>query len=265
MTTNEQTAAPAATTVKMFRFKNVSAVALPIPELNMIVPKDGYSAPMMEATPTLKEYVKGSLFTQEPLDVPEMPGTGPKAIVQGGAPTETDTKGAVTPLVAGPAMKLANLDYIPPKVSTPGEKLKLYDNQAEVKNAVANTVISIGTDATNFNRNGEIPDDEARRLVKAAGASSFSTEVSGGQYVADEAQRLIAAASGVVAAPRPQDIPVPEGVPAGLLPFFQQTGLQKKIFIYKSASSEYLQQIKGFERDANVISCINQRLVELGK
>ena len=268
--TNEQTATPTAT-VAMFQFKNVSPVALQVPELGITIPKDGYSAPMPSGTPTLDAYVAGKLMEKQPLnnnnnEVPK-PENATRAVVQGNATTETNTAGPVNAIHAGPGQPTAHLDYIPPKVSTPEEKAANYDNQAGVRNAIANTVISVGTDPTNFNQQGEIPADEARRLVRAAGAASFSTEVSGGQYIADEAQKIIASAAGVSqVAPVPaSSYTLPEGVPAEIIPFFQQTGLQKKIFIYKTANAEILQKVKSFEQDVNVLSCIDQRLAELGK
>ena len=270
---NEQTA-PAANTVTMFRFKNVSPVALQVPELGISIAKDGYSAPMPTGTPTLDAYVTGNLMVKEALTIsetsgiPAAPTQAPaQAVTQGDANgLETNTAGPAKAIHAGPGMVPAKLDYIPPRMSSKEEKAKNYDNQAEVRNAIENTVISIGSDAVNFNSNGEIPDDEARRLVRAAGAHSFSTEVSGGQYIADEAQKIIASASGVTAVPKTAaQYKLPENLPAELAPFFQQTGLQKKIFIYKTTNAEVLHKVQGFEKDVNVLSCIDQRLAELGK
>jgi hypothetical protein len=256
----------------MFRFKNVSPVALQVPELGIAIPKDGYSSPMPSGTPTLDAYVTGQLMVKETLNISEVSGTGPgaippvQAIVQGGAPIETNTAGPANAIHAGPGQPGLKLDYTPPRMSSKEEKSKNYDNQAGVKNAIENTVISIGSDPVNFNSNGEIPDDEARRLVRSAGSSSFSTEVSGGQYIADEAQKIIASASGITAKPKvAADYKLPENLPAELAPFFQQTGLQKKIFIYKTTNAEVLHKVQGFEKDANVLSCIDQRLAELGK
>ena len=276
--TNEQKA-PAA--MKMFRYKNVSTVALQVPELNMTVPKDGYSSPMPDGTPTLDAYVTGHLMVREALDIPEMPNNEIKGIVQGGAVTETNTQGPVATIHAGPgqaapavapapapktpaATATANLEYVPLKTSTPEEKVAAYDNSAVVKTAIANTVISVGTDLAGFNQHGEIPADEAARLVRSAGASSFSTEVNTGNYIADEAQKIIVSAAGVVSTP-PQNYAIPEGVPADLAPFFKQSGLQKKIFTYKTANADVLIKLKSFEKDPNVLSCIDQRLAELGR
>jgi len=258
----------------MYRFKNVSPVALQVPELGITIAKDGYSAPMPEGTPTLDAYVSGNLMTKEPITIAETsgiptptPATPPvQAITQGEANgPETNTAGPVKTIHAGPGQPMAKLDYIPPKSSSASEKARNYDNQAGVREAIANTVISIGSDPVNFNGNGEIPQDEATRLVRAAGASSFSTEVSGGQYIADEAQKIIASASGVSAPQPPTSYKLPENLPAELAPFFQQNGLQKKIFVYKTANAELLQKVQGFEKDVNVLSCISQRLAELGK
>jgi hypothetical protein len=255
-------AAAAPQTVKMVRYQNISAVALPIPELNVIVPKDGFSPPLPEATPTLKAYVTGQLFKAENVDIPTM-GMQAQAVTQGDV-NANDNQGVRAPLVAGPGQPTAKVDYSPIKVSTTEEKLKGYDNSAEVKKALANTVISVGSEQNPINLFGEIPADEAVRLIKAQGNGSFSTEVSGGEYIADEAQKIIASAAGVSSVTA-RPIPMPEGLPADLVPFFQQTGLQKKIFIYKTPNWEMLNKIQGFERDANVLSCIKQRLAELGK
>ena len=126
---NEQTTPPAPKIVRMVRFKNVSAVALPIPELNVIVPKDGYSAPLPEATPTLKAYISGNLFTQEAVDIPEISGATVQAITQGDV-NANDNAGKVAPVIAGPGQPTAKVDYTPLKVSTAAEKLKNYDNSA---------------------------------------------------------------------------------------------------------------------------------------
>jgi hypothetical protein len=249
----------------MVRFKNVSQVALPIPELNnLIVPKGGYTPPLPDATPTLNAYIGGRLFLQESVDVPALSGATVQAVTQGDV-NANDNAGKVAPLVAGPGQTVAKVDYTPLKVSTAAEKLKNYDNSAEVKKALANTVISVGSEQNPINLFGEIPADEAVRLIKAQGNGSFSTEVSGGEYIADEAQKIIASAAGITARPPNRLIPMPEGLPADLVPFFQSTGLQKKIFIYKTPNWEMLHQIQGFEKDANVLSCITQRLNELGK
>ena len=260
--TTEQTGQVALKTVSMFRYKNVSPVALSVPELNAIVPKDGYSAPMPSSTPTLDAYVEGKLMVKEAIDIPELANESIKGVVQGGAVTELKTAGPATAIVAGPAA--VKLDYIPVSVTTNKEKLNNYDQSAEVAKAIANTVVSVGTDLNGINQFGEIPNEEATRLVRSKGASTFSTEVNTSSYVADEAQKIIASASGVVSNP-PTNYPVPEGVPADIAPFFQQPGQWKKIFIYKTTSAETLLKVKNFERDANVLSCIDQRLAELGR
>lgn len=256
-------------TVSMLRYKNVSPVALTIPELGVTIPKDGYSAPMSEPTPTVAAYVAGKLFAAEGMSIPEAAPSA-RAVTQGDATTEINTAGPAAPVTADPNApvktppKPAAPDYQPFKTSSADERLKGYDNQAAIRDAVANTVVAVGSEQNPVNQFGEIPQEEATRLIRAA-SGSFSTEVSGGEYVADEAQKIIASAAGVVSNPPSRPIPVPEGVPADIAPFFQQTGLQKKIYIYKMANATVLNKIKGFEKDTNVLSCIDQRLAELEK
>lgn len=278
--TNETTT-PA---VKLVRFKNVSTVALSIPELNLMVPAGGYSAPMSESTPTIDAYLAGHLFIKENLSVPEIPGTGPKAITQGSATTEVDTTGSARPLVSGPDQQAqtpaaqpqapakapvvtankptAQVDYLPPKMSSNTERINNYDKQSGIVKAVEGTVVSIGADPSQLNQFGEIPSDEASRILKSASRGEFSQEMPVNQVVKDEAQKIIDRAAGVVSNP-PTNYPLPEGVPEEIAPFFKQTGLQKKIFIFKSSNATILEQVKGFEKDPNVLSCIDQRLQEL--
>jgi hypothetical protein len=266
--------------VPMFRFKNAAKVALPIPELNMLVPAGGYSAPMTESTPTVDAYLSGNLFVRESMNIPEMASAHSEAIAQGSAPAN-DTAGVIAPVTAGPQLttvatppaKLPDrptkpgADYIDLRVSAPTDKIKSYDNQAAVRDAISNTVVSIGTGGQPINQFGEIPQEEANKLLRAQGKGkgNFSVEVSSGDYIADEARNIIASANGVVSAPKPETYKMPEGLPPEMQPFFRQTALQKKIFIYKSASVDVLNAVKVFEKDPNVLSCIDQRLGELGK
>ena len=265
-------------TVPMFRFKNDAKVALPIPELNMVVPAGGYSAPMTESTPTVDAYLSGNLFVKESMNIPEMASGHAEAIAQGGATPANDAAGVIAPVTAGPQLTTVATPapaadrpvkpgpaYIDLKISTPEEKAKAYDNKAGVREAMANTVVSIGTGGQPINQFGEIPAEEANKLLRTSGKGNFSVEISTGDYIADEAQKIIASANGVVAAPRPESYKLPEGLPTELAPFFKQTALQKKIYIYKSASADVLNAVKVFEKDPNVLSCIDQRLGELGK
>lgn len=254
-------------TVKMVRYKNTSPIALTINELNTVVPKGGYSAPMPEPTESIKAYLDGNLMTVEEVDITNIPAEEVKGVMAGNKSEEIDTTGSAKPEVANPAKPTSSAapDYIPFSKTSNEEKVKNYDQSGAVKQATANTVVSVGTDIQAFNQHDEIPKDEASAILKQASSGKFSEELDSNKYVEDEAKKLISSAAGVVSTPAPTEAAVPEGTPEEFHPFFKQTLLQKKITIFKSNDPKYLSGVKPFEKHPAVVSCIDQRLEELPK
>ena len=262
-------ATPLVSTRKAYVYQNITEIALQIPELNLIIPVGGYSAPIMEETATLKVFSASGMLVKSEVTVANVPNNGNTAVTQGSKVNEMMGKQA--PVVGGPRNP-ADLAAINPntkpgvhmleiKKSTPAELIQAYEGESGVKQALTQSVVAI-RDGSNPNPYGEIPQDAMASILKVQG-KEFATEISSGQYVEDEAQRIITAATQAAGAPRPAAVVQDPNAPAELKPWLGMTGTQKKISIYKTADAAVLTHIRNYERDTNVISCIDTRLSEI--
>lgn len=243
-------------TVKMSVYKNTSKVALTIPELNLVIPAGGFSSPIPAATESINEYVKHGMLTAEEVTVPEMPaGTNNTAVTSGNG-TPTEMQGKPAPAVATPGPQ-----YIPVMNTDSASRVRNYEGKAGVKDAVQHTVVAI-RDGANPNPYGEIPPESMAGILKQHGRD-FSSEVPLGEYVEDQAQQIIARSVGAVTRTAAAQQPLPPDTPTELRAWLQQTPLQKKIAVFKSNDAAFLTNVRNYERDANVISCIDTKLTEL--
>jgi hypothetical protein len=248
--------------LKMYRWQNVSGTTLTVTEGMITVPNTGYTPPMMVPTPSLRALEDAGLMKKSEVAIAEMPAGSVRALAAGDRSTDAPCNQDRV-VVAGP-------QYLPPVVTSGVEKLKNYvDPQnpvsTKVREAAANCVVSIGDGATAAISSGDNINPEQVASIVKMNKNKFSTEVTVGDYVKDEAQKAIdSMRSRSVVAERPVEGVVPEGIPAEYHSFFKLTHLQKKIAIFKNSDSEYLRRVKGYERDATVVSCISQRLGELG-
>ncbi len=246
--------------VPMFRWRNTAPTTMTLTEGMIVVPAGGYTPPMMAPTPSLQALENAGLMVRE--EAMTLPASGIRAVTSGDYANDIPTTGVVKPVVAGP-------QYLAPAMQSPTEKLKTYAdpnvNPAahKLREAMANCVVSIGDTAIAAGES--IDPEKASTMLKVSKNQQFADEVTVGDYVQDTAAEAIKAMRqhAVVATP-PQAGVVPEGTPPELQAFFKKTHLQKKIAIFQSVDGEYLKAIRNFERDKTVVSCISQRLGELG-
>jgi hypothetical protein len=262
-------ATPLVSTRTAYVYRNTSEIALPIPELGITIPAGAYSAPLLEETPTLKAFSASGMLVKEVTTMANVPNNGNTAVVQGNKVNEMMGKQA--PVVGGPR-NVADLAAINPatkpgihmleiKQSKPGELIKAYEGKSGVKDALTRSVVAI-RDGSNPNPYGEIPQEAMSSILQVQG-KEFATEVSSGQYVEDEAQKIITAATVAAGPARPAAVVQDPNAPAELKPWLSMSGVQKKMSIYKTADAAVLTNLRNYERDTNVISCIDTRLSEI--
>lgn len=251
---------PAPKQISMYRWRNGSTTQLVIAEGMIMVPAGGYTPPMMTPTPSLKALEDAGLMIREAATV--MPAGDIKALTAGQTANDVPTGGSVKPVFASPYMPIAS--------QSGADKLKIYADPsnpgaAKMREAINSCVVSVGEGTDAAISVGEMDPEKASKMLKIS-KTQFTTEVSVGDYVADEAEKTIKAARQMgVVAPKPGPAgEIPPGAPADTHQFFTKTHLQKKIAIFQSTDAGYLKHIKAYEKDNTVASCITQRLGELG-
>lgn len=240
-------------TVTMHIYKNTSKVALTIPELGIVIPVGGFSSPIPEPTETIKELVAHTMLQDTPVEVGESGLPKGNAAVMAGE-TSTEMQGKPAPAFAAPI-------YLPVANTPPQSRIKNYEGKGGVKDAVQHTVVAI-RDGSNPNPYSEIPPESMATILQQSG-KNFSTEMSSGEFIEDQAQQIISKSQGAGLNRTAVAQPLPANTPNELRPWLMQTQLQKKIAVFKTTDAEFLATVRNFERDANVISCIDTKLSEM--
>lgn len=241
--------------VTMTVYKNTSKIALTIPELNVVIPAGGFSSPIPAPTETINEYLTHGMLTAEQVSVTE--GSTPTApVITSGTATQAEMQGKPAAAVAAPGVH-----YLPVAATDPHSRIKNYEGKGGVKDAVQHTVVAI-RDGQNPNPYTEIPPESMATILQQHG-KDFSSEVTSGEYIEDQAQQIIAKSVGAVTRSAAANQPLPANTPADLKPWLQQTPLQKKIAVFKTQDAAFLANVRNYERDTNVISCIDTKLAEL--
>lgn len=252
-------AAPAVTKHTMYVYQNTSTIPLSIPELNMVIAKGSFSAPLPEPTETIKAYLASGMLRQEKAIISELPSGSNSGVIAGNTAQEVPTMEAAA--VAKPEVK-PGVHYLPVEKPDPDAMIRKYEQKAGVKDAVKNTVVAI-RDGVNPNPFGEVP-PEAMATILSQQGKGFSSEISSADYIDDQAQKIIAKSVGAM--PRNASVAptIPPGTPQEFVPFLSMQLLQKKIAVFKATDAAYLTNLKNYERDPHVISCIDMKLMELG-
>jgi hypothetical protein len=242
----------------MYVYQNVSTVPLTIPELNIVIAKGAFSAPIPEPTETLKAFVASGMLKQDTAQVSEAMVNTNTAVIAGNTQQEVPSQEAAA--VAKPEVK-PGVHYLPVEKPDPDTMIRKYEQKAGVKDAVKNTVVAI-RDGANPNPFGEVPPEAMATMLQQQGRN-FSSEISSADYIEDQAQQIIAKSVGAMPRTAAHNAPIPPGTPAEFLPFLNMAILQKKIAVFKATDAKYLTNLKNYERDPHVISCIDMKLMEL--
>jgi hypothetical protein len=251
-------ATPMVSTRKAFKYKNVSTIALQIPELSITIPVGGYSAPILEETVTLKAYNASGMLLREAVTVENVPNVGNAAVLQGG--TVSEMTGVPAPAYAKPDVK-PGIHMIQIATKKPEDMIKAYEGKPGIKDAMSNSVVAIRA-GDNPNPYGEIPQDAMSSILQTQG-KGFSSEISTGAFVEDEAQKIITQAVAAQGGPRQSPVVQDQHAPAELKPWLAMSGTQKKMSIYRSSDVTTLTQLRSYERDVNILACLDTKLSEL--
>jgi hypothetical protein len=164
-------------------------------------------------------------------------------------------------VVAGPV-------YMDIAKTTPEQRLEAYKDTRNksappgIRQAVQGTVVAIRDGGPEF---GEIPTgDMAEVLQRNARRGDFAKEVPQDQYI-DEAVSIInkSVADAHINDGFNKAYPMPEATPEEIKRWFKLSFLQKKIMAFKTKDINFLTEVIKYEKNPDVISCINQKLAEM--
>jgi len=229
---------------KLTVYKNTSGIPLSIPELNVLIPAGGFSAPLT-GTPSLEVFVSKGLLEvskQELLDGAPNPGN--------------------SAVVGEPAPSTNNTTYTPakPKDIVVGVPIVRHDAKTLVKNYEGKPGIADATKNTKVEIDGQI----SSVIVKGP-KDNFANEIPTEDYIEDQAKDLLKQSRSARSDAATGIKPLPADAPQELTDWFGLNITQKKIKVYKSDDAAFLESLKNYENDGNILKCISEKLTEMAQ
>lgn len=217
---------------KKYKYTNKTEVPLAIPEMGLTL-EPGKSFITSRESATLSLFTNKDMLAKtettesESIDTHEMP------VIP-----------AVTTKPTKPGVIVRHLNNVNKSV------VANYENKASIRDAFDNVEVKIN--------------DGASVIVRPKG-ETFSQEMPADEYASQNAENLLRQARIPRSDSQTNIKPLPPDTPKEVAKWMEYNITQKKIILVKTTDIRFLELLKNYETDENVLSCIEERLTELAE